>query len=72
MGKAKRRSINLGKHNQITNMTRNDAILEVVRRFKHNESVLDLVTMFGLSAEELLEGGALYEEVKAIEGMLDA
>lgn len=62
----------MGKHNQITNMTRNDAILEVVRRFKHNESVLDLVTMFGLSAEELLEGGALYEEVKAIEGMLDA
>ena len=53
-------------------MTRNDAILEVVRRFKRNESVLDLVTMFGLSAEELLEGGALYEEVKAIEGMLDA
>ena len=31
-----------------------------------------LVTLFGLSAEELLEGGALYEEVKAIEGMLDA
>ncbi len=72
MGKAKKRSINLGRHNQIVNMTRNDAIKEVVRRFKHNEGVLDLVTMFGLSAEELLEGGALYEEVKAIEGILDA
>lgn len=72
MGKAKKRSINLGKHNQIVNMTRNEAILEVVRRFKRNENVLDLVTMFGLSAEELLEGGALYEEVKAIEGILDA
>ena len=53
-------------------MTRNEAISEVVRRFKHNEAVLDLVTMFGVSAEELLEGGALYEEVKSIEGMLDA
>jgi len=53
-------------------MTREDAVLEVVKRFKRNESVLDLVTMFGLSAEELLEGGALYEEVKSIEGMLDA
>lgn len=72
MGKAKKRSINLGKHNQVVNMTRKDAILEVVKRFKHNENVLDLVTMFGLSAEELLEGGALYEEVKAIEGILDA
>lgn len=72
MGKAKRRSINLGKHKPIVNMTRNEAILEVVKRFKHNENVLDLVTMFGLSAEELLEGGALYEEVKSIEGILDA
>ena len=72
MGKAKKRSINLGRHNQIVNMTRNEAVIEVVRRFKHNESVFDLVTMFGLSAEELLEGGALYEEVKAIEGILDA
>ena len=72
MGKAKIRSINLGKHNQITSMTRNEAVTEVVKRFKRNESVLDLVTMFGLSAEELLEGGALYEEVKSIEGILDA
>lgn len=62
----------MGKHNQFTSMTRQDAISEVVKRFKHNENVLDLVTMFGLSAEELLEGGALYEEVKGIEGMLDA
>ena len=72
MGKAKKRSINLGKHNQFTSMTREDAVLEVVKRFKRNENVLDLVTMFGLSAEELLEGGALYEEVKSIEGILDA
>ena len=72
MGKAKKRSLNLGKHNQIISMTRNEAISEVVRRFKRNEDVLDLVTMFGLSAEELLEGGALYEEVKGIEGLLDA
>lgn len=53
-------------------MTRNEAIAEVVKRFKRNENVLELVTMFGLSAEELLEGGALFEEVKSIEGILDA
>ena len=53
-------------------MSRENAISEVVKRFKHNENVLDLVTMFGLTAEELLEGGALYEEVKSIEGILDA
>lgn len=70
MGKAKKRSINLGKHNQFVSMTREEAVSEVVKRFKHNESVFDLVTMFGLSAEELLEGGALYEEVKSIESIL--
>lgn len=52
-------------------MSRDDAIKEVVSRFKTNESVIELITLFGLSAEELLEGGALYEEVKSIEGMLD-
>lgn len=72
MGKAKARSFNLSKHKQIKAMTRESAISEVVKRFKNNEDVLDLVTLFGLSAEELLEGGALYEEVKSIEGMLDA
>ena len=71
MGKAKKRSITLGKHQQIPFMTRESAIKEVVKRFKNKEEVMDLVTLFGLSAEELLEGGALYEEVMAIEGMLD-
>lgn len=52
-------------------MTRENAIKEVVKRFKNNEDALDLITLFGLSAEELLEGGALYEEIKSIEGMLD-
>ena len=72
MGKAKARSFNLSKNNQLKSMTRNEAIAEVVKRFKRNENVLELVTMFGLSAEELLEGGALFEEVKSIEGILDA
>ena len=71
MGKAKARSFNLSKHSPIKSMTRDEAVREVVKRFKRNENVLELVTMFGLSAEELLEGGALYEEVKSIEGILD-
>ena len=50
-------------------MTRNEAISEVVRRFKHNEAVLDLVTMFGLTPEEILEGGASYETVLAIKSV---
>lgn len=72
MGKAKNRSFTLGKHQQLPFMTRESAIKEVVRRFKNHEDVIELITLFGLSAEELLEGGALYEEVKGIEGLLDA
>ena len=32
MGKAKRRSIALGRHNQISNLSRNDAIISVVEK----------------------------------------
>jgi len=71
LAKAKRRSFYLGKHQQKPCMTRESAIKEVVRMFKNNEDAIDLITLFGLSAEELLEGGALYEDVKPIEGMLN-
>lgn len=72
MGKAKKRSINLGKHNQILTLSRESAIKRVVSAFKtRKDDVQDLVTLFGLSAEELLEAGALYEDVKGIEGILN-
>lgn len=72
MGKAKTRILKRGEHEQMPTMTREGAIKETVRRFKNKESVYDIVTLFGLTAEELLEGGALYEEVKSIEGILNA
>ncbi|MBO6273628.1 hypothetical protein J6O48_12740 [bacterium] len=70
MGKAKRRSIALGKHNQITNLTRDDAINMTIEKLSKGEDVTELVTLFGLKAEELLEAGLEYEYVKAIEGIL--
>lgn len=66
MGKAKKRSIALGKHNQITNLTREDAVNSVIKRLKNNEPVNDIITLFGLKPEELLEAGADYESVKAL------
>ena len=70
MGKAKRRSIALGIHNQITNLTRDDAINMTIEKLSKGEDVTELVTLFGLKAEELLEAGLEYEYVKAIEGIL--
>ena len=70
MGKEKKRSIALGKHNQITNLTRDDAINMTIEKLSKGEDVTELVTLFGLKAEELLEAGLEYEYVKAIEGIL--
>ncbi len=66
MGKAKKRSIALGRHNQLTNLSREDAISIVLEKIKNNESAEDIISLFGLSAEELLEAGADYESIKAL------
>ncbi len=70
MGKAKRRSIALGRHNQISNLSRNDAIISVVEKLSKQEDVSELITLFGLSAEELLEAGANYEDIKSLRGLV--
>ena len=70
MGKAKRRSIGLGRHNQISNLSRNDAIISVVEKLSKQEDVSELITLFGLSAEELLEAGANYEDIKSLRGLV--
>lgn len=70
MGKAKRRSIALGKHNQLSNLSREDAINLVVKNLYNKEEVVDIITLFGLTAEELLEAGADYETVKALGSLI--
>jgi hypothetical protein len=70
MGKSKKRSIAKGKYNQISNMTREDAISLVVKKLEDSEDVSEIVTLFGLKPEELLEGGADYEIVKSLGRLL--
>ena len=67
MGKSKKRSIVLGKHNQIANLSRDEAISIAVEKLSRKEDAENLITLFGLKAEELLEAGADYETVKSIE-----
>lgn len=55
-------------------LRREDAIFGVVRNLKYNKfntETKDMITMFGLSAEELSEAGASYEELKALRGVID-
>ena len=70
MGKAKRRSLNLGINNQFSNMTREEAVNDIVKNIEDKEIVINLVSLFGIQAEELLEAGATYEDVIALRGIL--
>lgn len=68
MGKSKSRILRKGINNQIPKMSRQEAVEKSVECLKKSEIVeaSRLITFFGLSAEEILEGGADFESVVAI------
>lgn len=67
MGKSKKRIIYKGKNQQITSHTRSEAIDIAVKMLNNNDKeAYSIITLFGLSAEELLEGGASFEIVKGL------
>ena len=71
MGKSKKRIIYKGKNLQFTNLTREEAVIESARLLKSDKKeAYSLITLFGLTAEEILEAGASYEDVKGIESIL--
>lgn len=73
MGKSKRRILHAGRNNQITNLTRESALEMVVKSCntkKIGDEIKDLITLFGLTSEELLEAGARYEDVLGLRGIL--
>lgn len=70
MGKAKRRSFNQGKNDRFKYMTRESALESVIKNIEKKDEVIDTITLFGFSAEEMLEAGAAYEDVMAFGGMI--
>lgn len=74
MGKSKKRILHQGRNNQISNLKREDALKSVVKACnttKIDEKIRDLISLFGFSAEELLESGAQYEDVIGLKGILN-
>ena len=74
MGKSKRRILHKGINDKITNLSREDALNDVVKACnakKIDDSTKDLISLFGLSAEELLESGAQYEDVLGLRSLLN-
>ena len=70
MGKAKRRSFQNGINDKFPNMTRKSALDFVVENIEDKSKVIDLITLFDFSAEEILEAGATFEDVKALGGIV--
>lgn len=70
MGKAKRRSLNQGINNKFQYMTRESALDSVVKNMDRKNEVIDTITLFGFTAEEMLEAGAEYEDVMALGGLV--
>ncbi len=73
MGKSKSRIFRKGINDQMPKISRLDAINEVVKFLNHNNNTeaKNLITMFGLSAEEILEAGASYEAVVAMKNIFE-
>ena len=71
MGKSKKRILHNGQTELFENITRDEAIKKVIEMLQEGDkSVYSVITLFGLSAEEILEGGASYELVKGMENLL--
>ncbi len=70
MGKAKKRSFNNGINDKFPYMTRESALNSVIKNIENKSDVIDTITLFGFSAEEMLEAGATYEDVKAFGGLI--
>lgn len=74
MGKAKKRNFNKYKQNFGDTLTREGALKTVVQGLKSSsidEKLTNLIGLFGINSEELLEAGARYEDIKALKGVLD-
>ncbi len=73
MGKAKKRILH--KTNSNLYMTRENAVnkvSDIIRRsiITENDRVSDIITLFGLSAEELSEAGVPYENLMALRAVV--
>ena len=70
MGKAKKRSFVNGINDKFPSMTREEALRYVVNNIDKKVAVINTITLFGFTAEEMLEAGAAYEDVLAFGGFV--
>jgi len=69
MGKSKARSLSKNIKDKFEYMTRESALNSVIKNI-YAKDVIDTITLFGFTAEEMLEAGAEYEDVVALGGLV--
>lgn len=70
MGKAKSRNMNRNVNDKFKYMTRESALESVIKNMNNKSEVIDTITLFDFTAEEMLEAGAEYEDVMALGGLI--
>ena len=71
MGKAKRRNFKQGINNRFEYITREAALEAIVNNITNKNEIIDKITLFGFTAEDILEAGADYEDVMALGGLVN-
>ena len=70
MGKSKNRIMSRRIDDKFRYMTRESALKSVVKNMDNKNEVIDTITLFDFTAEEILEAGAEYEDVMALGGLV--
>ena len=70
MGKAKRRNLKQGINDRFKYMTRESALESIVENIENKDEIIDTITLFGFTAEDILEAGASYEDVMSLGGLV--
>ena len=71
MGKCKRRTFTKSVLN--TNLKREEVIIQItdeIRKKKFDDETQKILSLFGITAEELTEAGLTYEEIKLLKEYL--
>lgn len=73
MGKSKKRGFHRSNDKIGSVLKRQDVILTVLSSIRKNaltDEILGLISLFGITAEELSEAGASFEELSAVKNVI--
>ena len=73
MGKSKKRGFFRGNDKTGSVLKRQDVVLTVISAIRKNslsDEILNLISLFGITAEELSEAGASFEELSAVKNVI--